>query len=284
MARAVTSNTVVVVGSAPHFPHGIVDPIDEIAKLALKHDIGCHVDCCLGGFVLPFIEKAGYDIEPFDFRVKGVTSITADTHKYGYTPKGSSVVMYANKNLRQKQYYVAPNWQGGVYATSGISGSRAGCLIATAWATLLYMGEDGYVNATKKIIETVQTIVKGLENIAGIRVMGKPKAMLIAVDSSEFCVTVLADALHDKGWKLNVLQFPISIHFCVTMVHTKEGVAERFVSDVKECVAIIMKNPKSKSDGPASVYGMSVTIPDRSIIDEIARGYVDVNLTAIAAE
>lgn len=275
MSRAITSNTIVLVGSAPSFPHGSIDPIQGLAKLALKHDIGLHVDCCLGGFVLPFMDKAGYKIDPFDFRVQGVTTISADTHKYGYTPKGTSVLMYSNKRLRQKQYFVDTNWQGGVYATPGMSGSRAGCLIATAWATLLYMGEEGYVEAARRIISTARGIVKGLEGVAGLRVTGKPQAMVVAFDSGDFDVYRLFDALGERGWHLNMLQYPPSFHLCVTMVHTKEGVAERFVGDVKACTAELMLTPKAKATGQAAIYGMTSSIPDRSIITEIAIGYID---------
>lgn len=280
MARAISSNTVVLVGSAPQFPHGIIDPIRDIAKLALKHDIGLHVDCCLGGFILPFMDKAGYKIDPFDFRVKGVTSISADTHKFGYTPKGTSVVMYSNAELRQNQYFVDPNWSGGIYATASMGGSRPGCLIATTWATLMHIGEAGYVEATRKIVTTTRSIISGMENIPGIRVIGKPKAMVFAIDSADFDVLRLSDALKERGWSLNTLQFPASIHLCVTLVHTKPGVADKFVKDVKECVSKIMKDPKAKATGQAAFYGLAATIPDRSIVQEICRGYINLSYRA----
>ncbi len=143
MAAAISGQTVVLVGSAPHFPHGIVDPIEDIARLTHRNGVGCHVDCCLGGFLVPFMEKAGFQLDPCDFRVKGVTSISADTHKYGYTPKGTSVVMYANKEIRHRQFFVDTDWQGGVYTTPTMAGSRPGGVIATTWATLMYMGEEG---------------------------------------------------------------------------------------------------------------------------------------------
>lgn len=280
MARAISSNTVVLVGSAPQFPHGIIDPIQDIAKLALKHDVGLHVDCCLGGFILPFMDKAGYKIDPFDFRVKGVTSISADTHKFGYTPKGTSVVMYSNAELRQNQYFVDPNWSGGIYATASMGGSRPGCLIATTWATLMHIGEAGYVEATRKIVTTTRSIISGMENIPGIRVIGKPKAMVFAIDSADFDVLRLSDALKERGWSLNTLQFPASIHLCVTLVHTKPGVADKFVKDVKECVSKIMKDPKAKATGQAAFYGLAATIPDRSIVQEICRGYINLSYRA----
>ena len=275
MAKAISRNTVVLVGSAPHFPYGIIDPIEDIGKLACKYGIGMHVDCCLGGFIVPFMERAGFQMEPFDFRVKGVTSISADTHKYGFTPKGTSVVMYANKNLRHKQIFVCSDWQGGIYATPTLAGSRAGALVATTWATLVHTGEDGYVESTKKIITTARKIISDLTNVPGLYVMGSPKVSVIAFGSNDFDIYRLFVALSKKGWALNNLQFPPSFHICLTMLHTKDGVAERFVKDVKACTKEIMKTPKSKSTGSAALYGTVQAISDRSIVSDIACGYFD---------
>ena len=275
MARAISKNTVVLVGSAPHFPQRIIDPIEDIAKLAYKHGIGCHVDCCLGGFVVPFMEKAGFPIAPFDFRVRGVTSISADTHKYGCAPKGTSVILYSNKELKHRQYFVDPNWQGGMYATPTVAGSRPGCLIAATWATMLYIGMDGYVEATRKIVSTTRKITTGLKKIPGLYLLGAPKAFVVAFGSKDFDIYRLSDAMKDRGWNLNSLQFPSSIHLCVTLLHTQEGVADRFIRDTKECTAEIMKNPKAESTGSAAVYGMAQSIPDRSIITELACGFMD---------
>ena len=276
MEKAISRNTVVLVGSAPQFPHGIVDPIEDMAKLARKRGIGLHVDGCLGGFLIPFMKKAGYEIEPFDFQVPGVTSISADTHKYGYGPKGTSVVMYANKELCHRQYYVSPNWQGGIYATPTMAGSRPGGLIAATWATMMYMGEDGYVEATKKIISTTRKIQNELKKIPGIYILGTPKVSVIAIGSKDFNVYCLVGALTSRGWNLNSLQFPESFHICLTMLHTKKGVAERFVKDVRECTAEIMKDPKVKPKGAAAMYGMAQTIPDRSIVTELSKGFIDI--------
>ena len=276
MAKAISRNTVVLVGSAPQFPHGIIDPIEDIAKLARKRGIGVHVDCCLGGFLVPFMNKAGYPIEPFDFQVPGVTSISADTHKYGYAPKGTSVVMYANKELCHKQYFISPNWQGGIYGTPSMAGSRPGGLIAATWATMMYMGEDGYVDATKKIISTARKILDGLKKIPGIYILGAPKLSVIAIGSKDFDIYCLSGALTKRGWNLNSLQFPESFHIGLTFLHTKKGVAERFIKDVRECTAEIMKNPKMKPTGSAAMYGMAQAIPDRSIVSELATGFIDI--------
>jgi sphinganine-1-phosphate aldolase len=162
IANAISGNTIMIAGSTPSFPHGSIDNIPEMAQLALKHKIGLHVDSCLGGFLIPFMKDAGYNL-PFvtDFRVQGVTSISCDTHKYGFAPKGTSVVMYHSKALRKYQYFLQTDWPGGVYGSPTMAGSRPGALSAGCWAVMLYMGYNGYVEATKKIISTARAIRKG---------------------------------------------------------------------------------------------------------------------------
>ena len=275
MARAISKNTVVLVGSAPHFPHGIIDPIEDIAALARKNGIGCHVDCCLGGFLVPFIEKAGFEMAPFDFRAKGVTTISADTHKYGYATKGTSVLLYANKDLRHKQYFVDTNWQGGVYCSPSVAGSRAGSLIAATWATMLYMGMNGYIEATKAVITTTRKIIAELRKVPGIYILGSPKVSVVAIGSKDFDIFRLFSAMKKKGWNLNGLQYPPAFHICITMVHTKEGIADRFIGDIQEETAEIMKQPKAKTTGYAALYGAAQEIPDRSVIEDIANGFLD---------
>lgn len=275
MKRAISKNTAMLVCSAPQFPHGIMDPIVEVGKLAERYNIPFHVDACLGGFLIVFMEKAGFKLEPFDFRVKSVTSISADTHKYGYAPKGSSVVLYSDKKYRHYQFFVAPDWQGGIYASPSMAGSRPGGIIAACWATMVHMGENGYVDATRKVVQTSRIIAAGLRKIEGLFVFGNPEVSVVAIGSDDFDVFRLSNALTSKGWNLNTLQFPSSIHICVTMRHTMPGVAEHFINDVKEGVAIIMKNPKEKTTGVGAIYGMAQTIPDRSLVTEISCGFLD---------
>lgn len=223
MARAITSSTIVLAGSAPNFAHGIIDPIADIAKLATKRGLFMHVDCCLGGFILPFMEEAGYPLAPFDFRVKGVTSISCDTHKYGFAPKGSSIVMYANKDIRSHQYFIAPDWQGGVYATPSLAGSRTGAIASATWATMVHIGRSGYVEATRKVIRMAREVQAELHKIPGIYIIGKPEAMVIAVASEECDIYRVHAAMGRKGWNLNALQFPSSFHICFTVLHTQVG-------------------------------------------------------------
>uniref|UniRef100_A0A8C2JT69 sphinganine-1-phosphate aldolase n=1 Tax=Cyprinus carpio TaxID=7962 RepID=A0A8C2JT69_CYPCA len=268
MRRAISRNTAMLVCSAPQFPHGIIDPVVEVAKLAVKYNIPFHVDACLGGFLIVFMEKAGFKLDPFDFRVKGVTSISADTHKYGYAPKGSSVVLYSDKKFRHYQYFVAPDWQGGIYASPSMAGSRPGGIIAACWATMMHMGEKGYVEATKKVIETARKIKAGIRQIDGVFVFGDPEVSVVALGSDVFDIFRLSNFPSRYGYKK-------IIHICVTMLHTQPGVAEQFISDVKREVAIIMKNPKEKTTGMGAIYGMAQSIPDRSMVTEVSQGFLD---------
>ncbi|XP_017279774.1 sphingosine-1-phosphate lyase 1 isoform X1 [Kryptolebias marmoratus] len=275
MRRAISKNTAMLVCSAPQFPHGIMDPVEEVAKLAVRYNVPLHVDACLGGFLIVFMDKAGFPLAPFDFRVEGVTSISADTHKYGYAPKGSSVILYKDIKYRQYQYFVAPDWQGGIYASPCIAGSRPGGIIAACWATMMYMGENRYVDATRKIVSTARKIKTEIRKVKGVFVFGDPEVSVVAIGSDDFDIFRLSNALTSKGWNLNTLQFPSSIHLCCTVLHTQPGVADRFIQDVREQVGIIMKNPKEKTTGMGAIYGMAQTIPDRSLVTEISRGFLD---------
>ncbi|KAK6293411.1 hypothetical protein J4Q44_G00357370 [Coregonus suidteri] len=275
MRRAINKNTAMLVCSAPQFPHGIIDPIEEVGKLAVKYNLPLHVDACLGGFLIVFMAKANYPLAPFDFRVKGVTSISADTHKYGFAPKGSSVILYSDKKYRHYQYFVAPDWQGGIYASPSVAGSRPGGIIAACWATMMYMGEDGYIKTTKKIIDTARTIKTEIRKIDGVFVFGDPEVSVVAIGSDVFDIFRLSNALTSKGWNLNTLQYPSSIHICCTVLHTQGGVAKQFISEVKEQVALILKNPNEKTTGMGAIYGMAQSIPDRSMVTEISCGFLD---------
>ncbi|XP_033108376.1 sphingosine-1-phosphate lyase 1-like [Anneissia japonica] len=275
MKKLINKKTCMLVGSAPAFPHGIIDPIADIAALGRRYGIPVHVDCCLGGFLVPFMNKAGFNIPSCDFSVDGVTSISADTHKYGFAPKGSSVILYSDKKWRARQYYVNPDWQGGIYASPGLAGSRAGAIVAACWATMIYFGESGYIASTKKIVSTTRYIAEQLGKINGIFVYGKPKVSVVAIGSHDFNIYRLSSALNKKGWNLNVLQFPASFHLCVTMRQTSKGVADEFVQDVRNLTAEIMKDPKKKADGAAAIYGMAQSIPDRSMVSEIAEAFLD---------
>jgi len=275
MRRMISSRTIMLVGSAPQFPHGSIDNIEAIAKLGVRYNIPVHVDACLGGFLIAFMDQAGFPLQPFDFRVPGVTSMSADTHKYGFAPKGSSVVLYRNQELRSFQWFAFPDWPGGIYATPTIGGSRAGGITAACWAAMKYFGREGYVETTKDIIETTKKIATALDNISGIRIVGVPEVSVIAFDSPQFNIYGLSDGLKTRGWALNALQFPMCVHLCVTRTHTLPGVADRFITDVTEVTRDIMADPDSNEAGTAAMYGMAASLPDRSIVEEITSVYLD---------
>lgn len=273
MEAAITPDTIVLVGSAPPFPHGIIDPIEELSELARSRGIGFHTDACLGGFLLPWAEKLGYQVPPFDFRLPGVTSISADTHKYGYAAKGTSVVLYRGRELRHYQYFTATDWPGGLYCSPTFAGSRPGALTAACWAAMVSIGERGYMEAAKRILETAARIKEGIRQIPELRLIGDP-LFVIAFESPEMDIYRVMDAMTERNWSLNGLQRPPALHLCVTLRHTRPGVAERFLADLRAAVAEVKANPR-KEGGAAPIYGMANTLPDRGIIADLLRKYMD---------
>ncbi|KAF8634287.1 hypothetical protein AX17_004242, partial [Amanita inopinata Kibby_2008] len=254
--RAINSNTILIVGSCVNFPDGNQDDITSLAALAVKNNIGLHVDCCLGSFIVPYLEPAGlasgdengrYKLEPFDFRVKGVTSISCDTHKYGFAPKGTSVIMYRDAELRKYQYYVNPNWTGGVYASPSISGSRPGALIAGTWAVMQHMGTTGYLESCRSIVTTTRKIANIIRtDIPELYVLGSPPASVVAFASKHPKVNVLevGDAMSKRGWHLNALAGPPAVHIAVTRLTVVN--ADTFIADLKDSVREAKMAPSGK--------------------------------------
>ncbi|EFN69307.1 Sphingosine-1-phosphate lyase [Camponotus floridanus] len=275
MRKSITKNTILLVGSAPNFPYGTLDNIEAISELGMKYNIPVHVDACLGGFLTCFMPDAGYDLPLFDFKLPGVTSLSADTHKYGYAPKGSSIILYRNKIYRHYQYTITTDWPGGIYGSPTINGSRAGGIIASCWATLMYFGYNNYIESTKKIIETTRYIERNLREMDGIFVFGKPATSVIAIGSNEFHIYRLSEALSAKGWNLNPLQFPPGVHLCVTHMHTQSGVADQFLKDVKSELNTILETRTTLVEGKLAMYGMSQSIPDRSVVGDFTRCFLD---------
>lgn len=270
--KEINENTIAIIGSAPCFPYGVVDPIEELSRLAVKHKVGLHVDACLGGFILPWARELGYDIPDFDFKLEGVTSMSADTHKYGYAPKGTSIVLYRNSELLQKQLYVNPDWCGGIYFSPTLSGSRSGGVIASAWAAILETGVDGYMNATRRIIETTRKIREGVKTIEELEEMGNGPFVVAFRSNSVNIYQVLA-LMSKRSWILNGLHRPPGAHIAVTLRHTFEGVADKFISDLRDCVKQAKENPDTES-GMAPVYGMAATYPEDAV-SEIMKTLVE---------
>lgn len=287
VSRLINPNTVLLVGSAPNFPHGIIDDIVALSKLAQKKDIWLHVDCCLGSFLVPFLERAGFESQVFDFRLKGVTSISCDTHKYGFAPKGNSTVLYRSAELRTYQYFVSPDWSGGVYASPGIAGSRPGALIAGCWASLMTIGETGYIEACTNIVGTAKKIANAIQStpLGGeLEILGKPLVSVVAFTARNLNIYDIADGMNAKGWHLNALQNPPAIHVAVTLPITK--VWEKLVSDLeavveeereKERVRIVEgKTAHGKAMGDTSaLYGVAGSLPNKSVVVDLATGFLD---------
>lgn len=271
--RALGRNTAVVVGSAPCFPYGLVDPIAELSEMALRRGIGCHADACLGGFILPFARRLGHAVPEFDFRLPGVTSISADTHKFGYAAKGTSVVLYRGRRLHRFQYEVSTDWEGGLYASPTLAGSRPGALSATAWAAMASIGEKGYLEAAGRILDAAAAAKRGIAAISGLRVIGDP-LFVVAFASDELDVYRVLDAMTARGWSLNALQRPPAVHLCVTLRHARPGVVERFLGDLADSVAQVRRTPAA-AGGMAPVYGMAGTLPFRGVVGDILGGYLD---------
>jgi len=274
----ITSNTIMIYASAPNYPQGIIDPMEELSTIALRYNVGLHVDCCLGGFVLPFAKRLGYDVGEFDFTLEGVTSMSCDTHKYGYASKGTSVVLYRNKELRRAQYFCYPGWTGGLYVTPTISGSRPGALIAAAWTSLMALGYEGFNNRVKSIMDTTIQIATEISSIDGLYVLGEPRAMVVCFGSTKFNIYRLGDAMTKKGWSLNSLQNPACIHICVTLKTVQ--FVDLFLHELKECMDIIIAegNTNIKLEGNAAIYGLAGSVP-KGPVKELLKCYTDVVLT-----
>jgi sphinganine-1-phosphate aldolase len=271
--KAVTRNSIVLVGSAPSFPHGMVDPIEELSELAAEKGIGFHTDACLGGFVLPWAEKLGYEVPRFDFRLPGVTSISADTHKYGYAAKGTSVILYRDPALRRYQYFTSTDWPGGLYFSPTFAGSRPGALSAACWAAMVKTGKSGYLSASRKILETASKIKKGIQEISDLYILGDP-LWVIAFGSKTLDIYRVMDYLTSRKWSLNGLHHPACVHLCVTLRHTQAGVAERFIDDLKAAVKMVRNHPDASS-GMAPIYGMAANLPVRSVVGNLLERYID---------
>lgn len=255
-------NTIGIVGSAPNFPFGTFDPLKELAEVALDKKLGFHVDACLGGFVDPFVRDSGYDIPDFDFSIEGVTSISMDTHKYGFAPKGTSVVLYRNGDFFQTQVYATASWQGGIYFTPTLLGSRPGYPIVAAWAAMLLMGREGYKSEAKKLLDTGDYIKKAVSKIPGLRIMGNP-LWVIAITSDEMDPYLIWEAIGKKGWMLSGLSNPAGFHIALTHRHTLGDVKESFIADLNSSVDSV-KSGKIKVSSMAPIYGMASVLPKES--------------------
>ncbi|MEY3147310.1 MAG: hypothetical protein RL688_529 [Actinomycetota bacterium] len=258
MSSAIDSNTVLLVGSAPQYPQGVIDPIGEIASLGLSMDINVHVDACMGGVTLPFLERLGLPITPWDFRVDGVTSISVDLHKYGYTAKGASVILHRNKKLRSYQTFVTDNWLGGFYGSSGVLGTKSGGPMAAAWAVMNYLGDDGYLRLTKAAYDACQQLADAIEQFPELQLRARPDSTLLSFGARDthdesspmFDIYAVADLLAQRGWYVDKQSPPASLHCTVNAVHG--AVIDEFLIDLRWAVDEVVTND---SRGERGSYG-----------------------------
>ncbi|MFM7224887.1 MAG: pyridoxal phosphate-dependent decarboxylase family protein, partial [Actinomycetota bacterium] len=254
IAAAIDADTVAIVGSACNYGYGTVDPIGALSDLALARGVGLHVDGCLGGFILPFGQELGYDIPTFDFRVPGVTTISADTHKYGYGFKGTSVLAFRDRALRNSQYFFMTDWSGGKYASPGIDGSRSGGLLAATWAAMVSLGREGYLRYAREIFATADAMVAAVRSHPELRILGANPTFLFSFTSDEFDIYHVNDFMRTRGWRFNGQQYPNAIHMAVTRPQTRPGLVDAFATDLAAAVAYADEH---RDDRPASgaIYG-----------------------------
>ncbi|WP_235212637.1 pyridoxal phosphate-dependent decarboxylase family protein [Burkholderia paludis] len=262
----INENTIAIIGSATNYPYGTVDDIPALSQIAIEKNVWLHVDGCLGGWILPWGQQLGFpNIPVFDFRLPGVTSISADTHKYGYGLKGTSVLAWRDASFRRYQYYILPEWIGGKYASPGLAGSRSGGLIAATWASMRHLGKAGYLERAKRIFETSLAMQQVVAGHPELKLLGKP-TYCFSFNSPAFNVYHVNDFMAGRGWRFNGQQNPEAIHMCVTGPQTRDGVIDRFAADLDEAVAHARKaHPGQPRSG--GMYGGGGGV-DASVVPE----------------
>lgn len=240
MSAAADNDTVLFVGSAPQYPQGVIDPIPEIAALALQRGVNCHVDACMGGVTLAYMARAGERVAPWNLAVDGVTSVSVDLHKYGYTAKGASVIVHRNKALRAYQTFVTDNWLGGVYGSSGVLGTKSGGPMAAAWAVMRFLGDDGYERLTLAARRTSLRLAEAIEAIDGLELRARPDSTLVsfgAATSEGLDIFAVADELSRRGWYVDRQGPPPSLHCTVNASHA--ATIEEFIADLESAVSVV---------------------------------------------
>jgi glutamate/tyrosine decarboxylase-like PLP-dependent enzyme len=271
MAELIDDQTIAIVGSACNYGYGTIDPITELGQLALDRGVGLHVDCCLGGFILPFGQELGLDIPLFDFRVPGVTTISADTHKYGYALKGTSILMFADKAYRNSQYFFLAGWSGGKYTSPGMEGSRSSGLLAATWASMVSLGRSGYLRYAKQIFDTAARMQEAVRSHPELRIIGSP-TFLFSFTSDEFDIYLVNDFMRERGWRFNGQQYPNALHMAVTRPQTADGVADAFATDLADAVAHAVAHADEKPFSGAVYGGVAGGLTDEA--DEFIKGFM----------
>jgi sphinganine-1-phosphate aldolase len=249
----VDNQTVAIVGSACNYGYGTIDPIAELSDVALRYRVGLHVDGCLGGFILPFGQELGYDVPVFDYRLPGVSTISADTHKYGYALKGTSVLTFRDKALRNAQYFFVTDWSGGKYCSPGMDGSRSAGLLASTWASLVHLGREGYRGHARRIFETSFAMQEAVRSHPELRILGRP-TFLFSFTSDVFDIYHVNDFMRLRGWRFNGQQYPNALHMAVTRPQTQAGVVEAFAADLDDALVYAHAHAE-EAPRSGAVYG-----------------------------
>jgi len=231
---AIDSDTIMLVASAPCFPYGVFDPVEALADIALKHGVWLHVDACVGGYLAPFVAETGRSIPPFDLGVKGVASLSADLHKFGYAPKPISTLFYRSQNHARHHGFEFDNWPNGRFATTTLVGTRAGGPIAGAWALFQHLGRDGYTGIAQQLIDGVELLTAGIDAMDKLQVLGDPKLSIVAIGAEEIDVFRVAQIMQQKGWVPGLLREPKALHRMMSMLHVP-GMKD-YLSDLQAAV------------------------------------------------
>jgi glutamate/tyrosine decarboxylase-like PLP-dependent enzyme len=292
MAKKISRSTIGLVGSAPQYPHGVIDPISELGQLAQAQGLPLHVDACVGGWVLPWIERLGRKVPVWDFRVPGVTSISADLHKFGYAAKGASTLVWRSIDAMKHQIFVATDFPGGIYASPTMGGTRPGGPIAAAWAALNSLGEEGYISLAKLALDAADRFRIGIEGIPGLALLGKGDATIVAYSSAEVVeaaadtslfpsllrkvtggggeqIYAIADRMETRGWTIDRQHRPASLHLTVTANHAH--VVDEYLADLAASVGEVRRDPALAKSGSAPMYGMAAKMPIRGFVAQRVR-------------
>lgn len=236
--QAITENTIMLVGSAPSYAQGVIDPIKDLSDIAIEKSLWLHTDACMGGFLLPYFKRLGEPVPDFDFSVPGVSSISMDLHKYAYSPKGASLVLYRNKDLRRYQIFACSNWIGYTIINNAVQSSKSGGPMAAAWAVLNFLGDEGYLEIARQKLAAVRKITAGIEKIEGIRLLAQPQMSLVAFTSDTINVFHIIDEMNARGWYIQpALSFdnsPAHIHLSINASNV--GWEEELLKDLAACV------------------------------------------------
>jgi sphinganine-1-phosphate aldolase len=241
----IDDDTIMIVGSAPNFPYGMIDPITELGRIAERRGVWLHVDACVGGYLAPFVRMTGRKILDFDFVVPAVASLSADLHKFGFCPKPASTVFYRDADKAQHHMFDADVWPNGRFLTSTIVGTRPAGGVAGAWATLQFMGRDGYTRVATALMDFVDRYQDDVRATDGLKILGAPDLSIVAFGSDVFDIFRVAEVMSEKGWLAGLTQKPKGIHRMMSMFH--EPVNDQYVDDLRAAIGVVRQAPRTET-------------------------------------